>query len=385
VKGYIWFTLCILLFGLGVPHSKAAFTSLYIFGDGVSTTTNNPSAGILPYYGLRRCNGRVWVEVLAQQLNLTNNYWYSNNIANQVSYTNLTASSTNWSYSSNNWSYYQDYSSSLVANVSTFAAPPNASNALFVVWVNDADFVNDMGTIYPSTNIVTWTNAINQSLTNHYMAITNLYAKGVRTLVMPNAVDITEIPYYDTYPAASKSFIRQMVIYFNSAFSATLSNAMTSCPGLQIYEPDFFSLLDNILANPASYGVTNALYGGQSIDALDDNSLMDLSLNGPGENYIFWDKIDPTAKVNAIMAGAAKQLISPVQFSKIALLGGSNRLDMTNVPVGLGGVVNGSTDLVSWTSVTNFSSTNSTQSVFVPLSGPFQFYRLSFPFTWTWP
>jgi phospholipase/lecithinase/hemolysin len=176
-----------------------------------------------------------------------------------------------------------------------------------------------------------------------------------------------------------------MVIYFNSAFSATLSNAMTSCPGLQIYEPDFFSLLDNILANPASYGVTNALYGGQSIDALDDNSLMDLSLNGPGENYIFWDKIDPTAKVNAIMAGAAKQLISPVQFSKIALLGGSNRLDMTNVPVGLGGVVNGSTDLVSWTSVTNFSSTNSTQSVFVPLSGPFQFYRLSFPFTWTWP
>jgi hypothetical protein len=85
------------------------------------------------------------------------------------------------------------------------------------------------------------------------------------------------------------------------------------------------------------------------------------------------------------MAGAAKQLISPVQFSKIALLGGSNRLDMTNVPVGLGGVVNGSTDLVSWTSVTNFSSTNSTQSVFVPLSGPFQFYRLSFPFTWTWP
>ncbi len=49
---------------------------------------------------------------------------------------------------------------------------------------------------YTSNNIAIWTNAINQSISNHFTAITNLYAKGVRTLVMPNAVDITEIPYY---------------------------------------------------------------------------------------------------------------------------------------------------------------------------------------------
>jgi phospholipase/lecithinase/hemolysin len=206
---------------------------------------------------------------------------------------------------------------------------------------------------------------------------------------MPNAVDITEVPDYNTIsPSANKGFIRQMVIYFNTAFSTMLSNGMVSCPGLTIYEPDFFTLLDNILANPAAYGVTNALYLGQSIDVITayNNSLLSSdALNGPGTNYIFWDSDDPTAKVHAIMAGAAKQLIAPVQFSKIASLGGSNRLDMTNVPVGLGGVVNGSTDLVGWTSVTNFSSTNSTQSVFVPVAGPSQFYRLSFPLTWIWP
>ena len=387
MKGFIWFTFCILLFGLGVPQAQATFTSLYIFGDGVSTTTNNPSAGYEPYYGLRRCNGRVWVELLAQQLNLTNNYWYSNSIANQVLYTNLSASSTNWSYSSNNWSYYGDGSPSLLVNVSAFAAPTNASNALFIVWVNDADFVNDMGNIFtPSgTNITLWTNAINQSVSNHFIAITNLYAKGVRTLVMPNAVDITEIPEYDNLSSPNKGFIRQMVINFNTAFTPMLSNSMVSCPGLKIYEPDFFSLLDNILANPTAYGVTNALYMGNSIDALEDPSLSDNSVNGPGTNYIFWDINDPTAKVHAIMAGAAKQLIAPVQVSKITLLSGTNRLDLINVPVGLNGIVNGSTNLMSWTPVTNFSSTNDTLSVFVPVSGPLQFYRLSFPFTWTWP
>ncbi len=273
--------------------------------------------------------------------------------------------------------------------VNQYVAPPDAQTALFVVWVNDADFVNDMSSVYPSTNIVTWTAANNQSVTNHYNIITNLYAKGVRTLLMPNAVDVTEIPAYDNLQVNSpavRNFIRQQVINFNMAFSTMLTNAMVSCPGLEIYEPDFFSLLDKVITNSAAYGLTNALYGGVSEDAYDDPALyVTLAINGPGTNYIFWDKSDPTAKLHEIMADTAQQVISPVQFSKIASLGGSNRLDMTNVPVGLGGVVNGSTDLVNWTSVTNFSSTNSAQSIFVPLAGPFQFYRLSFPFTWTWP
>ncbi|MFZ1072483.1 MAG: hypothetical protein WAO21_03515, partial [Verrucomicrobiia bacterium] len=241
------FTLGVLLFGLAVSPALAGFSSLYVFGDGVSTTTNNPVAGQY-YYGLRRSNGRVWVELLAERLGLTNNYWYSTNNSIQLSYTNLSASSTNWSYSSNNWSFYGNFSPVLETNINHFTAPVDASNALFIVWVNDADFVGYMGSIFPSTNIVTWTNAINQSLTNHWNIITNLYyAKGARTLVMPNAVDITEIPEFDLNTVANKIFIRQMVIYFNTNFTALLNQANASLPGITIYEPDFFSLLDNVL------------------------------------------------------------------------------------------------------------------------------------------
>ena len=388
MKSFIQFTWYLLLFGLVAFPARAAFTSLYIFGDGVSTTATNHPSDAAFYFGGRWSNGRIWVELLAQQLNLTNNYWYSTNSANHLSYTNLSASSTNWSYSSNNWSYFGDASSNLVANVNAFTASTNASNALFIVWVNNADFVNDVGNFYPSTNLATWTNAINLSLTNHYTVITNLYAKGVRTLLMPNAVDIAEVPQYAlNYPSAYKSFVRQMVIYFNTGFAVTLSNALVSCPGLKIYEPDFFTKLDNILANPASYGVTNTLSGGQSIDVIEDPSLADKSLNGPGTNYIFWDYTDPTAKVHAIMAGVAKQLIAPVEISQITSQNGTNQLNLANVPVGLNGIVLGSTNLAltNWSPVTNFNSTNSAQSVFVPISSPMQFYRLYFPFTWTWP
>ncbi len=222
--------------------AQTQFTSLHVFGDGICTTTNNPLPGQY-YYGLRRSNGRVWVEVLAQRQGLG-----ANSITN-----------VNWSNSSNNWSFYGQYSPLLVTNLSHYVPPGDVSTALFVVWVNDADFVGDMGNIYyayndgTSTNQALWTSALNQSLINHWSIITNLYAKGVRNLLMPNAVDITQIPVYDLSNPTDLIFIRDQVISFNSSFNGLLSQARASLPGLTIYEPDFFSLLNNMLSNSAAY------------------------------------------------------------------------------------------------------------------------------------
>jgi hypothetical protein len=362
-----------LLFGSAVFPAQSAFTSLYIFGDGICTTTNNLLAGQY-YYGLRRSNGRVWVEVLAQRLGLG-----ANSITN-----------VNWSNSTNNWSYWGQYSPNLVTNINNFPKPLDAATALFIVWVNDADFDDDMGNLYTDygTNITQWTYAINQSLTNHWNIITNLYyAKGARTLIMPKAVDITEIPQFNTISSTNdKSFIRQRIIDFNTAFTTLLNQARTSLPGITIYEPDFFSLLDNVLTNAAAYGLTNVLSEGETTDVI-ESSLTDLSLNGPGTNYIFWNADDPTAKFHAVLADITQQLISPAQISNLTVLNGSNRLVVANVPVGQNGLVIGRTNLVlgNWTTNANFNSTNTTQTIYVPASGPMWFYRLKFPYSWSWP
>jgi phospholipase/lecithinase/hemolysin len=347
---------------------------MQIFGDGISTTTNNPIAGKY-YYGLRRSNGRVWVEVLAQRQGL-----------GASSITNV-----NWSNSSNNWSFYGQYSSSLVATLNQYAAPSNVQSALFVVWVNNADFVSDMQNVYPSTNIVLWTAANNLSLSNHFAIVTNLYAKGVRTLLMPNAVDITAIPQYNSLivtAPATRNFIRQQVISFNAGLVTTLYRASTNCPGLVIYSPDYFSLLDDVLTNAQVYGLTNALYNAVSIDAYDDPALSaTLATNGPGTNYIFWDKSDPTAKFHEIIADVAQQMISPVWISEVTPLAGSSELDAVNMPVGLNGFVVSITDLTqtNWTATVSVTSTNTAQSIYVTNSGPAQFYRLQFPYAWHWP
>jgi phospholipase/lecithinase/hemolysin len=360
VKSLHRFTVCLcLLVVFGVTQSRGAFNSLYIFGDGVSTTTNQNSSTPERYYEKRFCNGRVWVEVIAQWQGL--------------------------SYDSNkNWSYFGHYSSNLKTNVQTFEAPADASNALFVVWVNNADFVNNLGTIFPPygpDKIAPWTNALNQSLTNHANAIQTLYNKGARTLLMPNAVDMTKVPQYAGLSAANKTFVRLRTLEFNTNFTAVLSNATATLPGLQIIQPDIFTLLDQIHANPTNFTLivpalapTDYAWGyGYTVTS------------GPGTNFVFWDAFHPTAKFQMYIAEKAQQLLSPARISDITSVNTSNQLNMANLPVGRDGVVEVSTNFLNWSTAANITSTNLNQSIMVNAPGEHGYYRLRFPFLWSWP
>ena len=330
---------------------------MYAFGDGACTTTGNPDPAPASYfYGKRFTNGRVWLEVLAQRQGLL--------------------------YESNkNRSYYGHFSPLVVADVNGLTPPPDANTALFVVWISDADFVNDISNYGPGRsgfNLATWTTANNLSLTNHFNVITNLYAKGARTLLLPSAVDITKIPYYNGFSASDKSFIRQRIIDFNTGFASVLNQVRALHPDLTMYNPDFFSLLDDLVTNSANYKLIKP-----ATDAVESGYT---ALNGTGTNYVFWDQLDPTAKVHMIIADAAQQLVSPPRISGITPLNGSNRLDMVNLPIGRDGFVLGSANLVAWPATNNFSSLNSMQSISLPASSPQAFYRLCFPpAVWTWP
>jgi phospholipase/lecithinase/hemolysin len=360
VKSVVRFIVGIFLFGVVAHPSPAAFTSIYVFGDGVSTTTNGP--GGARYHGLRYSNGRVWVEVLAQRQGLT--------------------------YESNkNWSFFGHYSPNLVANVTTFVASSDISNALVVVWINNADFVFYANNYAPYTtnNIAVWTNAMNLSLSNHFTAIQTLYNKGVRTLIMPNAVDLGKVPYYVQLPAANKSFIRQRIIDYNLAFATRLNQARATFTNLVIYSPDLFTLLDDVVANSVNYGLTNALYLGQSVSALDDPNVTSEALNGPGTNHIFWDYLDPSAKCHAVIADHVQQIISPVRIADITATAGSSQIVIANTPVGRNGFVEGSTNFINWTTTQAITSSNVTQTVSVPATAPREFYRLRFPLSWSWP
>jgi phospholipase/lecithinase/hemolysin len=374
----------LFLFGLVTFPANAGFKSLYVFGDGLSATTDNPQVGPL-YYGQRYSNGRVWIEVLAQRQGLA----FDN---------------------AKNNSYWDHNSSNLVAQIKGFVPPADVANDLFVVWVCNADTYDTASALLYNSGYP-YINANIQSQANHLQIITNLYARGVRTLVMPNAVDLSRIPAFNAGTIAPT--LHAECVDYNTRFANTIKQAKALCPGLVIYTPDFYALMNNVLANAGYYGLTNALsYRGFSIDALDSRNYgyPVAATNGYGTNWVFWDLANPTAKFHAVIADVAQQSISPVQISQITALARTNQLVVANVPIGLNGFVEATTNVTSanWQIVQNVTSSGPVQSVLVPTptnttsifsafdgSGlppggtpiltAVQFYRLRFPYAWQWP
>ena len=93
--------------------------------------------------------------------------------------------------------------------------------------------------------------------------------------------------------------------------------------------------------------------------------------------------LDPTAKAHLVMGTVAHQMITPVQptINKLTLQGANNKLDVVNIPIAKDGLVQGSTDLLSWSTVKGITnSANASQSIYVtaPSNPERSYYRLRF-------
>ncbi len=259
-------------------------TSVYAFGDGVCTTTDNNSSTPALYFGNRFCNGKVFIEDLAEWQNL--------------SYV-----------ASRNNSYFGQDSAELKINIDAFNPPNDVATALFVVWAANADFVEFSQTNsppYSNSNKPAWTTFIEDAVTRHKQSLNKLYNKGVRILVMPNAVDISATPFYQLNSNDS-NFLRDRAIQFNTLFKSEMMALAATKPGLTLYLPDTFQFFEDVLASPGAYGLINPQVNGHSIDAI--THLINPSLTGPGANYVFWDYLNPTAKFHTKLSNLIENLI----------------------------------------------------------------------------
>ncbi len=350
--------LALGLWLLAATPGLAGVSNIFVFGDGVSNTNNAPSGSALAYYGNRFCNGRVFVEVLAGWQGV------------------VFDTTKNVSDFGNDSSVLVSYANNL--NLSSLTEQQKA-DALFILWANNADYVDSTGVIpLPWTNVAPWNTVAATSLANHTSAVTTLYNKGARKIVMPNAVDVLRVPFYNAFISSDRAFVRQRIIEYNQQFKTAMSGLMVGRPGLQIFLPDTFGFFEQVLANPGAYGMINFddLNAG-GIDSQDPN------LNGAGAQYVFWDDYHPTAKFQMNLAAFIQQIISPVKVNSISLNGGNVHLQLANIPLGRAGVVLGSPDLQApWTQDAVIGATN---PVVFPASGPKRFYRAAFPVVWVWP
>lgn len=354
--------LVLVLWIFASPQIMAGFSSVYVFGDGVCNTNVTPSGGT-PYYGNRYCNGKVWVEVLAG--------WQGETLLG-----------------TNNVSYFGHDSALLKTSVQTFAAPPDAATSLFIVWSNDADYVDEIGAVidYPFGDMAPWTQLATTSIADHLIALETLYNKGAREIVMPLAVDVMSIPFYNDVGPIDRAFARSRIIEYNTQFKAAMLGFMASKSGLKIHLPDTFAFFEQVLANPAAFGMVNPVpLNAGGIDELSP------SINGNGSNYVFWDLYHPTAKFQMYLAAFIQQHITPIKVNSISLAGGNVQIQLVNVPLARVGSVQGSANLQPpWVQDLPIDELfveggSTTKTYIFPASGPKRFYRAAFPVVWVWP
>jgi len=344
---------------------------MYVFGDSLSAITGSDSMQYPPppgttasnYWNGRFSNGQVWVEYLAALQGIP--------------------ADTN-----DNFSYFGDTSELVYDNITdgNYFPPPDISTSLYILWPACSDAF--------TLSIFEYTNSWEEGITTAMLDISNsvnvLYAQGVRTLIVPNSVDITKVPFF-TYTAtnlltADTNLLAQIIAntssqlaLYNAALASTLGHLRVQYPGLTLYTPDFFSQFGFLLSHPGVYGVTKT-----TVDALEDPALSDKSFTGPGANYMYWDYLHPTTRVHEAVANFVQQIISPLRINKFTRQGGSYRLDLSSLPLGRTGTLESTTNLLNraaWTTRASIMVTNSAQTVFIPTNGlgTSSFFRLNFP------
>jgi hypothetical protein len=279
----------LLIFLLSWNGATAGYTSIYVFGDGVCTTTQ-PDLDQDLYNGGRLCNGPVWIEKLSEFRGIT------------------------YDQDKNN-SFLGHHSAVLVDETDALVLPGDAATSIFIVWSSNADFVkfvvqDDLPTDGSLETKTLWDNAINQALANQVSAVTTLYQdKGARTVVLMHAVDLMSVPLFnETDPSFDKNYVTQRVIQFNNKLAMDMDalEANPSLSGLNIIRPNVFSFTEGVIANPAAKGLVNPFPDNAAILALFPNHF------AQGQDYIFWDDLHPTAKFQNELALFVNALIPPL-------------------------------------------------------------------------
>lgn len=276
----------------------SAYSALYAFGDSLSDTGNvaaitggtQPPAP--PYATGRFSNGPVWIETLAANLGLTAN-------AALLGGTNFAfgGAVTGGPYTSS--------TPSLTAQVSTYYLPSVGGiadpNALYVVWGGG----NDVRAIGQGAQPPT---ALSNSISNIAGIVSTLAAAGAQNFLVANLPDIGLTPEAIAGGPAAVAGANYLSTTFNGALASALPGLGLSL-GVNIIQLDVFAFLNNVVANPGLYGITNT----------NSRCLVGSTPCANPDEYVFWDGIHPTAAAHEALGNFATAAVVPVPPAAILL------------------------------------------------------------------
>jgi phospholipase/lecithinase/hemolysin len=136
--------------------------------------------------------------------------------------------------------------------------------------------------------------------------VVRLYEQGARFVLVPNTVDVTDIPTFNFLPGFYRDYIRDWIEVYNARLLSALQTLGQEREGLTLYHVDVYSRTKAMLEEAEAYGFTET-----DVGALLDPELADKGFDGPGRDYVYWDIIHPTTKVHGIVADWILSVVRP--------------------------------------------------------------------------
>ncbi len=307
-------TLSSLVLGFA-PGFAGDYSNFYIFGDSLSDAGNTQNGKELNDGG-RYSNGPVWNEYLATLLGMSVPTKSTLHTAGETP----EAGHTNFSYGgavTNN-----QFPSLFIPSVTKQINDETlgfrrygtnfASNDLVAIWAG----ANNLILSQSLTEHVHYTEAAEEAAQEMLTNVNSLIKFGAQNIIVFNLPDIGITPEYAGNPegAANATLFTNT---FNSLYSSGLTNIQIASPQVTFTSIDIFTLFNDILENPNSYGLTETQTTLLTAYAADPN--IDQS------QYLFYDEVHPSTAMHKILANKVYQQLVPepstVTLSLLALTG----------------------------------------------------------------
>ena len=323
------------------PAQANTYSNIYAFGDSlvdtgnifnVTTAVQESSASLglnipvipssPPYFEGRFSNGEIWIDNLADELNIDLTPATELSVVSPGSDVlspvtiiegnpaispffngNTTNQSVNFAYGSattgaNGASELGSFVPGMEQQVDSFvqdhlqanqAADPNA---LYTLWGGSNDY---LGTDANPEQVVN----------NIETEVESLYDSGARDFLVVNLPDLGAIPEADNPNLArSPEELTQLSNTHNSLLDSTVQELEDNLTGANITVLDVNSLFDDVLANPEEFGLTNV-----TEPLLDPITLTPTAGANPDE-YLFYDTLHPTEAGHEIISDFALEALA---------------------------------------------------------------------------
>ncbi len=191
---------------------------------------------------------------------------------------------------------------------------PADADALFIVWSgsNDMSDILDQALVNP---LYDPTADITIAVGGIAQVVGELAAIGAKDFLIPNVPDLGLVPLVTGggAPVAGASFLTNL---FNNALDAALLAVIAPFADVDLMRFDTFGLLNQVYADPASFGFTNAADACYSEFVLAGGA----TCANPDE-YLSWDGFHPTSATHQILAAQMHEVVPEPTVLGLMLIG----------------------------------------------------------------